>query len=270
MNVLNVHEIEQTLARMSARARYTETKRWVLTVARNYFLAKLPAKDVLTNFRQITTRPTKSVVFHTVKENELPGWAKAALTNDEIVMWFDPIQVSRREFWNVLEIIIHWFNNWKTTDTRLRRVDRIAFPVATQAAILWYKDVSENIWNYVVDKPILVKAYDHGFRWVRMVSALQFEREGRLMNHCVGNGNYFNGWRSSGELEYYSLRDAENTPHVTMQVKFNSSHPLVRQGSVQQCKGNGNQKPAKPYQRYIRQFISDMDWTIIGDGSNID
>lgn len=269
MNVLNVHELERELNRYAARCCHEPACRWVKTVARNYLLNKLPDKDIQSNYRVVTFAKTNNTAFHVVNQKDMPEWALPAIA-DKSLLWFDPIQPRRREVWNVIDIIVMWFNNWKATDTRLRRIDRIAFPVATSAAILWYKDVSENIWNYVTDKPVVVKTYEHGFHWVKLVSTLQFEREGKLMKHCVGNGTYFNRWRQTREAEYYSLRDRHNKPHATMEVLFDGSHPIVRKGLVNQCKGNSNHKPAGEYQRYIRRFIDDMKWGIGGDHGMID
>ena len=271
MNVLNVPDIERELRKYAARACSEHAHRWVMTVARNYFLGKLPDKDVTANFKEVCLITKSKYHLSLYKpETPLPNWAIEALQRGETLMWFDPVQCRRREIWTVLEIIMLWFNNWKPNDTRFRRVDRISFPVATSAAVLWYKDVSENIWNYVVDKPVVIKEYEHGFRWVKLVSALQFEREGRIMNHCVGNGSYFARFRANGLTEYFSLRDKLNKPHATMEVSFDTSHPVMRKGSVQQCKGNSNKKPDKEHQAYIRRFITDMKWTIMGDGSLID
>lgn len=279
MNVLNVEDIERELRRYAARLYHEHAKRWVMTVARNYILGKLPEKDVDANFRPIclckfkATLPALADHRHNPEKHdpkELPLWAVDALERGEALVWFDPVQCRRRELWSVLEVIVLWFNNWKADDTRLPRVDRISFPVATNAAVLWYKDVSENIWHYVTDKPVTVKRYENGFSWVKLVTALQFEREGRLMNHCVGNGSYYNRWRMGNQsCEYFSLRDKFNKPHATLEVAFDGNHPL-RKGAVHQCKGNSNRRPDKEYQPYIRRFIEDMKWTVAGDGSHID
>ena len=266
MNVLNVHEVERELTRYAARMIHADAQRWVMSVARNHFLSRLPEKEVSANFRLVTTTSSKPA-YHKVKAENLPPWALPAVEAGTL-LWFDTIQPGRRDFWKVLEIIGFWLNHWKAADPRLRRIDRISFPVATDAAVLWHKDVSENIWNYITDKPVVVKEYD-AFRWVKLVTALQFEREGSLMNHCVGNGSYFNRWRNR-ETEYYSLRDARNKPHVTMEIGFNSSHPLMRQGHIQQCKGKNNSKPDKEYQVYIRRLLTDFGLTVIGDSSFID
>ena len=97
------------------------------------------------------------------------------------------------------------------------------------------------------------------------------------MSHCVGNGGYYESWRS-GKNEYYSLRDRSNRPHVTVEVGYNRAKPPLtgagiehrRAGSVLQCKGHANAKPAPEYQRFIRRFFNDMKWDIQGDLHHID
>lgn len=270
MNVLNVTDIERELQRYAARVYHPAAQQWVISVPRNYILGKLPEKDAEANFRHVVTKPeVDDSAVHYIPAEQLPPWALKAVKAGTLV-WFDTIQPRRRELWHVLEVITFWFNHWKPTDTRLRRIDRISFPVATNAAVLWYKDVSENIWQHIADKPVRVASYEHGFSWVKLVSQLQFEREGKLMNHCVGNGGYYQQWRNGNAAEFFSLRDRDNQPHCTMQVSFDNGHPLVRKGSVTQCKGNSNRKPERKYQPYIRRFIDDMKWTITGDGSHID
>jgi len=266
VNVLNVEVIERELKRYAARTFHADASRWVSTVARNYILSRLPEKDVIANFKEVTLNRTSELGFITFTKAELPEWAFKAIKSGDKLMWFDPIQVRRRELWCVLDVIVIWLNNWKADDTRLRRIDRIGFPVATDAAVLWYKDVSANIWNYVTDKPVVVKEYDR----VKLVTSLQFEREGKLMNHCVGNGGYYARWRTSSANEYYSLRDRHNKPHATMEVHFDGGHPLIRKGSVMQCKGNSNQKPSREYQSYIKKFVTDMKWIVAGDATLID
>lgn len=271
MNVLNVADIERELRIVAARARHENAKRWVLTVARNHILGKLPEKDAQANFREVSLDQSKaadSAYYVPPIDATFPTWVYPAMARGDTVVWFDPIQVRRRDLWKVLDMIMLWINHWQPTDTRLRRIDRISFPVATQAAVLWHKNVSDNIWDYVVDKPVVVKEYDHGFRVVKLVSALQFEREGKLVSHCVGNGNYYNRWRTKGDADYFSLRDRNNQPHATLEVAYPNGNR--KKGSVVQCKGKQNAKPVKQYQPYLRQFVLDMKFSIDGDVGNID
>lgn len=271
MNVLNVEDVERELRRHAARLYHEPARLWMMTVARNYVLGKLTEKDINANFRELCLCKYRAILpkvankRHAPEKHDpksLPPWAVNALRNGEKLLWFDTEQCRRRTLWSVMEIIAMWFNNWKASDTRLRRIDRISFPVAVDAAVLWHKDVSENIWYYVTDKPSEIKRYANGFRWVRLVKALQFEREGKLLNHCVGNGNYFNNWQS-GSAEYYSLRDINNKPRVTIEVTIDTS-PL-RKKAVRQCKGFSNSRPSDELQPFILDLLEEMKWPVIGD-----
>lgn len=261
MNVLNVPDVERELTRVASHAIHPAAKQWILSVPRNYLLSKLDEKDLLSNFR--TYNPAKPGLDMPTRQ-QLPDWALEALRRGETIQWFDPIQVRRRPFWAMLEHIVNWFNSWPATDTRLPRLTRINFRTACAAANTWTTNVSQHLWDFVKDKPPVVRTYEDGFHWVRLVTNLHFERESKLMNHCVGNGIYYNMYRR-GDMEYYSLRDKHNNPHCTVEVGVARGHRDVRQ-----CKGNSNRKAAACYQRFIRRFFNDMDWTITGDATFID
>jgi hypothetical protein len=264
MNVLNVADIERELRRYAARCVHEPASRWVMSVARNHIISKLPEKDVNANYRLLTDDERfekEDSAYKYFPAASLPAWAVSSLAAGQLIYWFDPIQVRRRNLWQCLDIIVIWFNSLKPTDTRLRRLDRIAFPVAVDASILWYKDVSENVWNYVTDKPVTIFRYDDHISWVKLVSTLQFEREGRLMNHCIGNGTYFNRFRTAENYDYYSLRDLHNKPHVTLEV---------HDGGIIQCKGKNNNRPSAEYQPYIKHIIDHKKWTVVSDSHHID
>ena len=251
MNVLNVSDLERELNRYAAHASHEAARNWVRSVARNYFLSSLSEPDRRENFLPVTTSANRAhnPNFHFVERTQLPPWAVKALRTGKLT-WFDPIQPSRRLIWKSLTLIVLWFNYLKPDDTRLARLTRISFPTAMQAAALWKKDVDGNVWNYIPDAPPVVKNFEDGFRWVKLVNKLQFEREGALMKHCINNGIYFDLWSVTHTGEFYSLRDSKNIPHVTMQLEINGSAKSVRQ-----CKGHSNQRPNSKYQPYIFQFI---------------
>jgi PcfJ-like protein len=261
MNVLNVPDVERELTRVASHAIHPAAKQWVTSVPRNYLLSRLDEKDLISNFRVYNARKPG---LDMPAPRELPDWAKDALNRGETLQWFDPIQVRRRPFWQMLEHIVNWFNSWPATDTRLPRLTRINFQTACNAASVWMTNISKNLWDFVKDKPPIVRTYEDGYHWVRLVTNLHFERESKLMNHCVGNGTYYNMYRR-GDMEYYSLRDKHNNPHCTVEC-------AVAHGSrtVCQCKGNSNRKAAPQYQRFIRRFFNDMGWSIRGDETYID
>lgn len=82
MNVLNVEDIERELRKHAARAISDHANRWVTTVARNYFLGRLPEKDVQANFRPVSTKGFTQLGLPKTKDEpfahhpkELPHWA---------------------------------------------------------------------------------------------------------------------------------------------------------------------------------------------------
>ena len=277
MNVINVSTLERELANLAVYASHPAAQDWVKTVARNFLLNGLTEKDIEANF--MLYAPPKPGKIHSdlPPYERLPEWAKKAIKEDVALHWFDSVQLRRRALWQSLEHIIHWFNTWPADDRRWGRVSRIDFRTAASTAAMWFKDVNDNLWDYVKDKPPIIRSYESGYYWVRLSSALHFERESRLMSHCVGNGGYYESWRS-GKNEYYSLRDRSNRPHVTVEVGYSRAKPPLtgagiehrRAGSVLQCKGHANAKPAPEYQRFIRRFFNDMKWDIQGDLHHID
>jgi len=279
MNVINVGTLERELANLAVYANHPAAQSWVNTVARNFLLNGLTDKDIDANFVPYASPKPGKRHSDLPDFERLPEWAKNAIKNHVSIHWFNDVQVRRRPLWQSLEYIIHWFNAWPANDRRWNRVSRIDFRTAASASAMWFKDVTDNLWDYVKDKPPVIKVYENGYHWIRMSTALHFERESRLMGHCVSNGSYYESYRR-GSHEYYSLRDKYNRPHVTVEVTYTRTQPPTaligfpgsprKAGSVMQCKGKSNAKPAPEYQLYIRRFFNDMKWEITGDLNHID
>lgn len=235
-----------------------------MTVARNYVLSGLTEQDVSNNF-QVYDPAAKSKPLGLPPLSKLPTWAVERIKGDEKLHWFDPVQVSKRKLWQSIMIIVEWFNSFPNKDTRLNRLDRINFETAAYGAARWSNSISGNIWDYVKDKPPVVTRYENGFFWVKLITQLHFEREGNLQKHCVGGFGYFNSFKTKAS-EFFSLRDRDNKPHVTLEVSLQPAPA----GGVIQCKGNSNAKPKAEYQRYIMPFINKMGWRVVGDARMID
>ena len=89
---------------------------------------------------------------------------------------------------------------------------------------IWYKTIAEkaNKWNKKlqenvdmsdevvgVDYNIVLDFWDW-FKIVKLLSKKAYQREGKLMSHCVGS--YY-----GKNKDIYSLRDSRNNPHCTME-----------------------------------------------------
>jgi hypothetical protein len=70
--------------------------------------------------------------------------------------------------------------------------------------------------------------FNNGFKLVQLIGKNAYEREGKLMRHCVSS--YYN---RDSNVEIYSLRDPQNKPHCTMEIQREN-------GYINQIKGKGN------------------------------
>lgn len=267
MNVLNVEHVERELRRIAATVTHPEAAQWMLHVARNASLNDtMTPKDRLQNYT--VYKPSQPPLDAPTPE-ELPEWAITALKQKEKLYWFDPIQAHQRTYWKMLEAIANWFSSWPSGDTRLRRITRINFTTAVNAAAMWNKDISKNLWNYVKDHPPVVYRSTDGFYWVRLITTLHFEREDRLMDHCLYKQRIYYASHQQGETAYFSLRDAANAPHVTVEVSLNSKSDPT-DCDLLQCKGHSNGRPAHKYQPHITAIIQHMQWFVRGDRNFVD
>ncbi len=93
---------------------------------------------------------------------------------------------------------------------------------------------------------------ESGLTWVRLLTKEALKREGTLMGHCIGSGGYDRKLEDEKKA-YYSLRDAENQPHVTIEVD---------DGKIVQCQGKENKAPVGKYTRLISSFIMTNGWSV--------
>ena len=184
MDIINVDAVESALRRYAAHATYPQVRTWIMTVGRNYILSKLTEKDQVANYR-VYVKPAPGKFSDMPAFNRLPDWARIKHKAGIELHWFDTVQIQKRPFWQALDYVISWFNNWAPTDPRLNRLDRQNFNTVAGQAGMWMRDLTANIWAYVKDCPPVVKQYEAGFRWVKLITSLHFEREGHLQSHCV-------------------------------------------------------------------------------------
>lgn len=93
-------------------------------------------------------------------------------------------------------------------------ISKIGYSTILEKTEKWHKKLQsvaikdiEKEWE---DYEIYMDFWDW-FKIVKLISKSCYEREGKLMSHCVAS--YF--WRNS---KIYSLRDSKNLPHCTIEV----------------------------------------------------
>ena len=93
-------------------------------------------------------------------------------------------------------------------------------------------------------KNIVIK-YPDGFTWVKLLNQDDCTEEGEAMGHCVAQ---YGGLVEAGNVNIYSLRDKNNTPHVTLELAADDT-------AVHQIQGKENKPPIEKYHEYIFDFL---------------
>jgi len=100
----------------------------------------------------------------------------------------------------------------------------------------------------------MVAAMADGFRIVRLLTVEALDREGVCMGHCIGQGGYDEKLKD-GSLAFFSLRDAKNQPHATLEVD-------TKAHAVLQCQGKENKAPVERYLPYLQAFLKKQKYRL--------
>jgi hypothetical protein len=95
----------------------------------------------------------------------------------------------------------------------------------------------------------VTRRFDDGSFAVELKTPSALRWEGRRMQHCLGNPRYARRMRAG--VEFYSIRDANGQPHVTLEVV---------EGRVIQCKGRANSNPFPSYAEKLEWLGTAMGW----------
>jgi hypothetical protein len=96
----------------------------------------------------------------------------------------------------------------------------------------------------------VVKEFDDGFFIVRLTTPEKLDEESHKMGHCVGDGAY-DKHLEKDEVQIFSLRDPNNNPHATMEVRQDKNGSKV----LYQCKGKQDKTPVRKYMPYIKKYV---------------
>ena len=103
----------------------------------------------------------------------------------------------------------------------------------------------------------IVYTFPDGMFFAKLNSSQCLDREGKLMQHCVGS---YATRVQKGSVVIYSLRDKKNQPHATLEA---------RGKEIFQIKGKQNEAPVEKYIPYIKEFVLKNNFDVEEDEQNI-
>lgn len=124
-----------------------------------------------------------------------------------------------------------------------------------------FNDRMRGLVSLGIDEKTVMK-FDDGYRIVELTSPLALDAEGAHMNNCTGMGSYDKKLAEETH-RYYSLRDAQNKPHVTFEVQ-------VDKNLLIQLEGKANQPPRPKYMRYVVAFALKQKLALGGHGVSLE
>lgn len=245
-NIVNIENIDKVIYNLGLVKHPTtpQMKKWLETNLKNYLLREYePTTDV--------TLLYKSQIKNHIKKNS--PWIEKALERGDNLLQVNLTPAFIQQLYHVLDYFIASPN---------LRLDRISVPEAIRQSEEWTKQLNKKAsGNDDLEGIKEVRKYPDGFTWVEVFSKKALDREGKLMDHCVGS---YCGQVSSGRTKIYSLRDKKNEPHCTMEVVGKT---------IIQIKGYGNGSVDDEYRKYVIDFIEKpvekAKFTDINDMENI-
>jgi len=99
-----------------------------------------------------------------------------------------------------------------------------------------------------------VMTFADGTRIVRLLTPAALDRESAMLGHCVGHGAYDAAVKDRSRI-IYSLRDAKNKAHVTLDVRTDGNQLL-------QCRGKQNAAPMEKYMPQVRSFVERSNFVL--------
>lgn len=163
-----------------------------------------------------------------------PSWVQKAINEGSTVYLLNIEEDDKNK-------IFYWLNYLEILNKK--DLSRISVPQLIKNVASWNKELTK-CTNVNDEEGIeIIHQYDDKFSWVKIFGRESLYREGYMMNNCVSN--YYDDV-SCNKTNIYSLRDTNNKPHVTLEVKNNV---------VTQIKGNCNHSVKKDYIDYVKDFL---------------
>ena len=180
--------------------------------------------------------------------NLVINYAKSMGAGNEIVNWLGTtgnkyLKKNKIDI-NELEHIVDYF----ISDAAPKRLQKMSIGDAKRKANEWMKSNQKKGSNLVDNNEDIemVFGFEDGSFIAKLKTKKAFQREGYLMNHCLG------GYSISNDIHIYSYRDNKNMPHATFEVRKNSDE-------IVQIKGKGNGDIHHKYIEPVLAFLESLN-----------
>jgi hypothetical protein len=244
LNVINADAIDVFLNSIAERLPTPALQKWLTSRAKKYLINSEENNSVITQF-----------------SDKAEPWMKARQKEGVALYRFNPSTTLN----NKLTHIVDWLkaaNDTATGETpadqqtvtrakkTLKGINNVSITQAFDHSENWVKELNSKGSADLVrskDETGLVPVLAHGeFKWYRLTDQECLDREGNVMGHCVAS---YGTDVKKGIAVIYSLRDAQNYPHVTVEV---------RQGQLEQVKGKQNRAPVEKYERATIELLNTL------------
>ena len=182
-------------------------------------------------------------------------YAKALNANTEVLCWLESTGQAaiKKNATDVIENIEHIID-WLVSGTAPSRLRKMSYADAKRLANEWSESNQKKGRGLIDTDNDIETIHDFldGTKIVKLLTKQAYQREGFLMNHCVG------GYSLNDNVHIYSYRDEKNMPHATFEVQKNNNE-------IVQIKGKGNGAIHPKYIYPILAFLKSIGMDVRKD-----
>jgi hypothetical protein len=259
-NIYNVQEIEnwiETFLRfrhLRGNPADNEIKSWLRTVVRNYLLNDYPHLTLITSGND-----WQNIAHLDMKK----AWVRQAIDRKDLynVILANPyileFQVDLAHVVDYFQYVLDFYDRLPR-NLQLRSFDRVSLKDAIQKSKAWTEWLNKQETGGWEEGEERVMKTSDGFVVMQLTSEAALNREGKVMQHCVGS---YARLVENEDVIIYSLRDSSNNPHVTIEVDNSRK--------VQQIKGKQNDAPVEKYHGAVIEFLNWLEPKDIEELENV-
>lgn len=203
-NIINISELDSYLDEL-ASGKPENVQKWIKSNLKMYIVNKYDGLDDVKQWHPSLGKK--------------PIWFDKAMERHDRLYSFRGLD---RNFLSKLNHVFDYFREYDKKD-----LSRFSIEDAISNSEKWTKQLIKKSGEIEDETGIRTeKTFDDGFKIVEVVSNVSLNREGKLMNHCAGS---YANQVASGRTKIFSLRDPNNKPHCTIEVRNNKIQQIKRQ-----------------------------------------